>query len=225
MKLTVAIVDDHPLFRKGFKNLLESIPEIDSVIEAENGVEMLEKLQTHKPDIVLTDIKMPEMDGKELTDFIKKHYPEIKVIVVSMFDDEDIIVDIVKRGANAFLSKQSTTEEVQNAIQTVVNNDYYFNEMVSAALVKGIVSQKKESENSSKNDNKDRENDINGFTDKELKVLKLLCKEYTNKEIAEALDLSPKTIEGYKSSLLEKTGAKSSVGLALFAVRNGLIRL
>ena len=72
MKLTVAIVDDHPLFRKGFKNLLESIPEIDSVIEAENGVEMLEKLQTHKPDIVLTDIKMPEMDGKELTDFIKK---------------------------------------------------------------------------------------------------------------------------------------------------------
>lgn len=223
MELTVAIVDDHPLFRKGFKNLLESIPEINTVIEASNGVEMLEMLQSTKPDIVLTDIKMPEMDGKELTDFIKKHYPEIKVIVVSMFDDEDIIIDVVKRGANAFLSKQSTPEEVNNAIKSVLQNDYYFNEMVSAALVKGIIAQPDNNDKiSSKNKNK--KSDALEFTDKELKVLKLICKEYTNNEIAEALDLSPKTIEGYKSRLLEKTGAKTSVGLALFAVRNGIIR-
>ena len=223
MKLTVAIVDDHPLFRKGFRNLLESIPEIEKVIEAENGVEMLEKLQKIKPDIILTDIKMPEMDGKELTDFIKKHYPEIKVIVVSMFDDEDIIVDVVKRGANAFLSKQSSTEEVQKAIITVLDNDYYFNEMVSSALVKGIVSQP--ADQKAEASSKKKQKKTIDLTNKELKVLKLLCKEYTNKEMAEALDLSPKTIEGYKSRLLEKTGAKSSVGLALFAVRNGIIRL
>jgi DNA-binding NarL/FixJ family response regulator len=223
MELTVAIVDDHPLFRKGFKNLLENIPEINTVIEASNGVEMLEILQSTKPDIVLTDIKMPEMDGKELTDFIKKHYPEIKVIVVSMFDDEDIIIDVVKRGANAFLSKQSTPEEVNNAIKSVLQNDYYFNEMVSAALVKGIIAQPDNNDKSSSK-NKNKKSDALEFTDKELKVLKLICKEYTNNEIAEALDLSPKTIEGYKSRLLEKTGAKTSVGLALFALRNGIIR-
>ncbi len=224
MNLTVAIVDDHPLFRKGFRNLLENIEGIDTVLEAANGVEMLEMLQKTKPDIVLTDIKMPEMDGKELTDFIKTHYPQIKVIVVSMFDDEDIIVDIVKRGANAFLSKQSSPEEVKKSIQTVVNDGYYFNEMVSAALVKGLTSAPDNNEEQSGKDKK-KKNDLPPFTDKELKVLKLLCKEYTNNEMAEALDLSPKTIEGYKSRLMEKTGAKSSIGLALFAVRNGLIRL
>ncbi len=224
MNLTVAIVDDHPLFRKGFRNLLENIEGIDTVLEAANGVEMLEMLQKTKPDIVLTDIKMPEMDGKELTDFIKTHYSQIKVIVVSMFDDEDIIVDIVKRGANAFLSKQSSPEEVKKSIQTVVNDGYYFNEMVLAALVKGLTSAPDNNEEQSGKDKK-KKNDLPPFTDKELKVLKLLCKEYTNNEMAEALDLSPKTIEGYKSRLMEKTGAKSSIGLALFAVRNGLIRL
>ncbi len=223
MNITVAIVDDHPLFRKGFKNLLENIEGIDTVLEAANGVEMLEMLQKTKPDIVLTDIKMPEMDGKELTDFIKTHYPQIKVIVISMFDDEDMIVDIVKRGANAFLSKQSSPEEVERAIQTVLNDGYYFNEMVSAALVKGLTSAPDNKTSNGKD--KKKKSELPSFTDKELKVLKLLCKEYTNNEMAEALDLSPKTIEGYKSRLMEKTGAKSSIGLALFAVRNGLIRL
>jgi len=113
---------------------------------------------------------------------------------------------------------------VKKSIQTVVNDGYYFNEMVLAALVKGLTSAPDNNEEQSGKDKK-KKNDLPPFTDKELKVLKLLCKEYTNNEMAEALDLSPKTIEGYKSRLMEKTGAKSSIGLALFAVRNGLIRL
>ncbi len=213
-KIKLAIVDDHDLFRKGMIALLSSYNEFEITIEASNGKELIEKLRAKKADVVLLDLQMPQMDGVETTEYLQIKYPDIKIIVVTMHNEDGFIQHLIRKGANGFLLKNQEIEEVVAAIHSVVNTNYYFNDFVSKALVTALISG---------NNIKPTFNNTINFSDKELEIIKLISREKTNKEIAELLTLSTRTIENYREKILAKTNAKNSIGIVMYAVKHKLI--
>jgi DNA-binding NarL/FixJ family response regulator len=215
-KINVIITDDHKLFRKGIIALLEDFDFIGETNEASNGAELLEMLAKMKtlPDVILLDLRMPVMDGLEAHNNIKKLYPEIKVIILTMEDDEHYILHLISEGVNGYLLKNADPDEMEKAILKVVENGYYFSENISTLVVKGMV--KKDMSEVLPN------LDLN---ERELQILELICKEFTAAEIAEELNLSVRTVEGYRQKLIDKTGVKNIAGLVIFAVKNNLFPL
>ncbi len=213
-KIKLAIADDHKIFRNGLKATLEDCADFDLVLEASNGRQLLGMLVSVVPDVILMDIKMPEMDGIQTTAFVKQHYKNIKILALSMFNEDKYIVDMMKAGASGYLLKNAEPEEIIEAISTVYNKDYYFNEHLSVTLIKQLAG-----------------NNLHGaaatslidFNEREIEVLKLVCQEYSNQEIADKICLSVRTVEGYRARLFEKTRSKNLVGLVIFAVKTGII--
>jgi DNA-binding NarL/FixJ family response regulator len=212
--INIAIADDHFIFRSGLKRCLEFSDAVTIVSEAADGKELLRQLATQKTDIVLTDIHMPVMDGIEATRYIREFYPQIKVLALSMSEEEDIIVKAIQAGVNGYLVKSVDPEEIARAIGCIIESGYYFNKYVSAAMARQL-SRKNETPGQHPRD------DLN-FREKE--VLKLVCEERTNVEIAQQLFVSPRTVEGYRSRLIEKSGARNIAGLVLFAIKIGIIK-
>lgn len=208
------IADDHKIFRKGVVFSLSDYPELTLVGEAENGNQIIKLLAGTTPDVILMDLKMPEMDGIEATQYIHQHYPDIKVLVLSMYDDEKFIVHLMENGAAGYLLKNSEPDEIKNAILGAVMNGYYFTDLVNRAMLKKIVTHK--------HFKPTFKNEIQ-LTDRELEVLHLICEEHTAPEIAKMVYLSPRTVEGIRGKLIEKIGVKNTAGLVMYAVRNGLI--
>jgi len=213
-KIKLAIADDHKIFRNGLKATLEDCGNFDLMLEASNGKQLIAMLNTALPDVILMDIKMPELDGIQTTAHIKQHYPNIKVLALSMFNEDKYIVDMMKAGASGYLLKNAEPEEIIEAISTVYQKDYYFNEHLSVTLIKQL---------SSNNKNGGATQYPVDFNDREIEVLKLVCQEYSNQEIADKMCLSVRTVEGYRARLFEKTHSKNLVGLVIFAVRTGII--
>jgi DNA-binding NarL/FixJ family response regulator len=213
-KIKLAIADDHKIFRNGLKATLEDCADFDLVLEASNGRQLLGMLVSVVPDVILMDIKMPEMDGIQTTAFVKQHYKNIKILALSMFNEDKYIVDMMKAGASGYLLKNAEPEEIIEAISTVYDKDYYFNEHLSVTLIKQLAG-----------------NNVHGaaatslidFNEREIEVLKLVCQEYSNQEIADKICLSVRTVEGYRARLFEKTRSKNLVGLVIFAVKTGII--
>lgn len=212
-KIKIAVVDDQLLFRKGFIALLKDYEEIDVTIEVSNGKELLEQLKKKKVDVVITDLEMPIMDGIETTENVRKKYPEIKILALTMHDEDSFVVHLIEKGVNGFLLKDYDIELVIDAIYAVIENGYYFNDRVSKAMVKGLVKSSKIVP---------RFNHIQ-LTQREITIIELVCKELTNKEIAERLFVSPRTIDGHRERIMQKIGAKNVVGLIMYAVKNHLI--
>lgn len=212
-KKVVAIVDDQYLFRKGFKALLYENANVDVLFEAENGVQLLEKLKVQQPEIIFLDIDMPEMDGIEATDRVRAKYPNIKIIILTSYYEENLALNLMERGANAFLSKNTNIEIIIKAINSVMTEGYYFDFLVSKVMAKGLAW--------SKFRNSDKE--LPKLSKREVEVVKLICKQHTNNEIASIMSLSPRTIDTYRENILNKTGAKNIVGIALFAFQHRLI--
>lgn len=212
-KASIVIVDDHKLFRKGISTLLQDFYFIDEILEAGNGVELLQMLKEKNslPDVILLDIQMPEMDGVETQKYIRKLYPELKVIILTMEDDEQFILHMIAEGVNGYLLKNADPEELEMALQKVLKNDFYFPANMAQMLLKSSL-QKPSSDQI-----------IPEFSEREMEVLDLICREYTAPQIADKLHLSTRTIEGYRGKLLEKTGAKNIAGLVVFAMKNKLI--
>jgi DNA-binding NarL/FixJ family response regulator len=215
-KINVIITDDHKLFRKGIIALLEDFDFIGETREASNGAELLELLTKMKtlPDVILLDLRMPVMDGVEAHSKIRKLYPDIKVIILTMEDDEQYILHLISEGVNGYLLKNAEPDEMEKAILKVVENGYYFSENISTLVVKGMV----------KGDVSEAI-PVPDFNERELQVLELICKEFTATEIAEKLNLSARTVEGYRQKLIEKAGVKNVAGLVIFAVKNNLFPL
>ncbi|CAN5705083.1 response regulator transcription factor [soil metagenome] len=206
-----AIADDHKLFRRGVIAALEDTPALKLVLEAENGRELLNNLNKAKPDIILLDLKMPEMDGIETTIEIRKHNNEVKIIIITMLDDEKYVIHLMEIGANGYLLKNAEPEEIKAAIFTAYENGYYFNDFVNKALLKKLVHKTQLKPVF----NKDIE-----LTSREIEVLKLICQEQTANEISKLIFLSPRTVEGIRTKLLEKIGVKNTAGLVMYAVKN-----
>lgn len=215
-KINVIITDDHKLFRKGIIALLEDFDFIGETKEASNGAELIDLLAKMKvlPDVILLDLRMPVMDGVEAHKQIRKLYPEIKVIILTMEDDEQYILHLISGGVNGYLLKNADPDEMERAILKVVENGYYFSENISTLVVKGIV--KKDVSEALP---------IADFNERELQILELICKEFTAAEIAEELNLSVRTVEGYRQKLVDKAGVKNVAGLVIFAVKNNLFPL
>lgn len=212
-KIDIVITDDHKLFRKGMASLLEDFEFINNINEAGNGIELLNLLEKANPfpDVVLLDLQMPEMDGMEVTPKIREKYPDLKIIILTMQDDEQIILHMIHAGVNGYLMKNAEPDELEKAIRSVIKKDLYFPEDISR-LIYGSLHQQKTTR---------KEVDL---TDRELEVLKLICKELTASEIASELMVSPRTVEGYRTRLLDKTGAKNLAGLVVFAFKNQIVK-
>jgi len=213
--INLAIVDDHKIFRNGLKATLEDCPEFNLIIEASNGKELIGQLADRVPDLILMDIKMPEMDGMQTTAHIQQHFKQIKVLALSMHNEDKYIVDMMKAGASGYLLKNAEPEEIIEAILTVHNKGFYFNEHLSVTLIKQLVGPSSYSGSAEQ-----QQVDLN---DREIEVLKLVCQEHSNQEIADKIFLSVRTVEGYRARLFEKTGSKNLVGLVIFAIKKGII--
>ncbi len=209
-KINIVITDDHKLFRKGIIALLEDFDFIGEIEEASNGAELLELLGNKEvlPDIILLDLKMPVMDGVETQQKIRKLYPNIKIIILTMEDDEQYILYLISEGVNGYLLKNADPDEMEEAILKVDEIGYYFSENISTLVLQNL----KKMEKTETIFNPD-------FTEREIQVLELICKEYSNNEIAETFKVSIRTAEGYRQKLIDKSGAKSIAGLVILALK------
>lgn len=211
--INVVIADDHEIFRDGLKLMLRNAERINIVGEAVNGKQLLQVIKDTSPDVIITDIKMPEMDGVEATKYVREHYPDMKVIALSMFDDEQLILEMLDSGAIGYLLKNSDKAEVIEAVHTVFTGIPYYCKITSAKMAKLIAF--------SKHSDRKRKKEAE-FTDREKEIIVLMCEEYTNKEIAEKLHISARTIEGIRMKILEKMNAKNIAGIVVEAIRLGI---
>lgn len=213
--INVAIADDQVLFRKGMVSLINSFYDINVKLEAGSGQELIDHLEDDSIDLVLLDISMPGMNGLETLANLKINYPGIKVIIVSAHDEEKYVIKMIDLGANAYLIKNAEPDEVENAIRTVVSNDFYFNKRTLEAMKNGYKYKKEKIILSS----------TELLTNREKEILQLLCKEQTTPEIASSLFISERTVEGHRQNLLTKTGCRNTAGLVIFAIKEGLFNI
>ncbi len=214
--IKVLITDDHVLYRAGVKTALSSKKDVKVIAEADNGMHLLNMLKLVQPDVILLDIQMPVMDGISALPEIKKNWPHIKVIMLTMMDDHSMITKLMELGANSYLSKTSDIEVIYDAIKTCYEQEYYFNALTNKALLTNL----KAKNNLTPQKMIQAEANLN---DKELLILKLMCEEKSTKEIADIVELSPRTVEAIRDKLKVKTGAKSTAGLILYAVKNNIL--
>ncbi len=212
--IKAAIADDHKIFRKGVILSLRAYPNIKFVQEAENGEELLAGLPESQPDVILMDLRMPQKDGIEATKIISKQYPNIKVLVLTMYEDERFVSFLMENGANGYLLKSADPAEIRNAIMEVMARGYYLNNFVNRVLLKKSHSRSKSIPSL---------NSEVTLNDKEREVVRLLCMEFTASEIAQKMEISPRTVEAIKDRLMERFGAKNTAGLVFFAVKNNLV--
>ncbi|MDZ4795257.1 MAG: response regulator transcription factor [Bacteroidota bacterium] len=213
-KIKIAIADDYKIFREGLKVGFSADENLEVILEADNGEELLKALETTTPDIIIMDLKMPIMDGMEATKAVRKKYPAIKVLVVTMYDDDKFIIHLMENGANGYLLKNTEPDEIIKSIYAVYENGYYFNDVVNKALLKKLVL---------KNNLKPSFNQNVELTEREMEVLKLICEEKTAAEIAKDIFLSPRSVEGIRQRLIEKIGVRNTAGLVMFAVKNNMV--
>jgi DNA-binding NarL/FixJ family response regulator len=212
----VLIADDHVLYRAGVKTALSSKNDVKVIAEADNGMHLLTMLKAIQPDVILLDIQMPVMDGITALPEIKKNWPDVKVIMLTMLEDHSMITKLMELGANSYLSKTSDIEVIYEAIKTCFEQDYFFNALTNKALLTNL----KQRNQVTPQKLVQQEAQLN---DKEMLILKLMCEEKTTKEIADMVDLSPRTVEAIRDKLKVKTGAKSTAGLIMYAVKNNIL--
>ncbi len=207
--IRVLIADDHVIFRKGLTAILNEITSVKVVAEASTGCEVIECLKSGAVDVVLMDIKMPGMDGIEATKKISEKYPDVCVIALTMHEEIGYFNRMLEAGAKGFLLKKTNQDQLKEAINAVCRGENYFAEEF-AMSVQGTARQKT--------------TQLINLTDREREVLEFICKGYSNYEISKKLGLSHRTIDGHRSRLFEKTGAKNAPNLVMFAIKNGLVK-
>ncbi|WP_443937469.1 response regulator [Pedobacter sp. MW01-1-1] len=208
--ISIAIVDDHTLFRSGLVSLLEEFEELNIVFEATNGIDLQAKLAQSNPvQLILMDINMPQMDGYQATKWVKDNYPGIFILALSMFEEEQAIIGMLRAGAVGYMLKESNPSDVLTAIKAIVSKGFYMNEMVSGRLLIAVKD----------GDSKPI------FTPRELTFLQHCSTEMTYKEIADLMSVSPRTVDNYRESLFSKLNIKSRTGLVVYAIRNNIISI
>ncbi|HMW65382.1 MAG TPA: response regulator transcription factor [Chitinophagaceae bacterium] len=213
-QIRVAIADDHKIFRDGIRMALKDKEFLKIVWEAEDGKDLMHKLKIKLPDVILMDIRMPEIDGINAISIIRKEFESIKIIILTMYDDQEMITKMMEMGANAYLTKTTDPEEIYQAILTCMNDDFYFNDLVNKAVLLKLQ-HKKTVKQFYPNPVK--------FSDKELKILKLIAEDKTTEEISKEVFLSPRTIETIRQNMKQKVGAKTIAGLVMYGMRNKML--
>ncbi|MEQ8338094.1 MAG: response regulator transcription factor [Cyclobacteriaceae bacterium] len=209
----IILVDDHKIIRDGLKMYFDGNEDYVVEAEAENGIQALEILAEKSFDLVITDISMPEMDGITLAQEIKAKYPDQKVMALTMMGENQHIKHMLAAGVNGYILKNSDKSEIMNAIKTILNGENYYSGSVTKIIIDGIAGKKKPTQ---------RLTLETPLTTREKEVLKLIVKEYSNKEIADQLFISVRTVDAHKRNLLEKTGCKNIAGLVVYALEHNI---
>jgi DNA-binding NarL/FixJ family response regulator len=213
-KYKVALVDDHSMLRHGLATVVDSIDNYTTVAQCDNGEDFIHAVKTQRllPDIVLLDVSMPVMDGFETAKWIAENLPSAKILVLSMFDDEKSIIRMIKNGARGYILKDGEPEELKIALHNVLTQGYHFNDLVNGKLVHMVVT--------NNNRNLPTQYTEVPLTSREETFLKYCCSEMTYKEIATLMNVSNRTVEGYRDQLFVKLQLKTRVGLVLYAIKN-----
>lgn len=214
-KVKILIVDDHPMIRHGIKSLLDDEDKFDVADEADNGNEALKKLSKNHFDLVIMDIKMPEMNGIEATEEIVKNYPDVKVLAISMYDEQRYIVKMLQAGALGYVLKNTGKQELMTAINTVMDGESYFSQEVSSIMMSQFMSKKTMS-------NEPVREDV-VLTKRETEIIRLIAEELTNTEIADRLGISPRTVDTHRRNLLQKLDVKNTAGLVKYAIQHHIL--
>jgi DNA-binding NarL/FixJ family response regulator len=214
--IRIVLADDHEIFRDGFSVMLKKQDDIKLIGEAGDGKELIAITERLMPDIVLTDIKMPKIDGIRATEIIREKFPGINIIALSMFDDDNLIIDMLEAGARGYLLKSAHKSEIIDAIKTVYKHEIYYCKTTSAKLVHMIAQNRFDPS---------KEIQKSKFSQKEIDIMRLICQEASNKDIAASLFLSIRTIEGYREKIQEKIRAKNAAGIVVYAIKTGIYKL
>ncbi len=214
MSIKVFIVDDHAIFRKGLKALLDELPIAEFAGEASNGKEFLEKIQRKPPEIVLMDVKMPVMDGLEATLRALETHPDLKIITLSMFDDQEYLEEMIQAGAVGYMLKNISKEHLEKAIEKITAGGSYFCENMIMVATKKVTKNKQDAE---------KQQIIDSLSKRELEILELICKGFSTKQISEKLSISPRTVDGHRNNMINKTGFNNTPALVSFAINNNLV--
>ena len=212
-QIRIVIADDHEMLREGFHNMLKKQTDIRLVGEAADGKELIDVVEKQKPDVVITDIKMPGMDGIQATRAILKKFPDIGIIALTLYDEDNLIIDMLEAGAKGYLTKTASKPEVLEAIHAVYKQNTFYCKHTSARLIQLIAKSRF---------NPNKKTTQPQFNEREVEIIRLICKEYTSKEIAQATGLSVRTVEGYREKIQEKMKVKNMVGIAIYAIRKGI---
>lgn len=218
MKNKVVIVDDHLLIAKAISSIVNEFDEFEVLYEVGNGKKLVEKISTErddKPNIVLLDVSMPEMNGFETAAWLTSNYPEILILALSVQDDEETLLNMIKNGARGYLHKNVHPEDLEKALKSLIENGVFFPSWATSKIAKSMVNPKQQKENKG----------VGHLTGREEEFLEYVCLEMTYKEIADKMCCSPRTVEGYRDSICEKLGLNSRVGLALYAIKHGYYQI
>jgi DNA-binding NarL/FixJ family response regulator len=212
--MKILIADDHQLFRRGLKSLIRKFDFVSKVREAENGREVIETLRTEMYDVIFMDISMPLMNGTDATKIVKRDFPAVKVIALSMYEDQKHVIEMMESGASGYILKNTNEGEIKTALLKIAGGELYFTRQLSEALINSLIHK-----------HNLRKNEFFGLIScREKEILDLICQEYTTKQIAESLFLSEKTVEWHRLNLLQKTNSKNIVGVVLFALKHDIIQ-
>ncbi len=210
-KKKIIVVDDHEFFRKGVVMTINSFDYAQVVGEAENGEKFITLLETITPDLVLTDIKMPQMSGLVATKLALERIPDLKIIALSMYGEEEYLEEMIKAGVQGFLLKNISRDDLDHALRTILDGDIYYSEKLLPFFTKKI-----RNESGSK---------IENLTTRELEILRYVARGLTNREIAKILNLSDRTVSNHRANLLSKTGSRNTVELLIYSIKNKLVKL
>jgi DNA-binding NarL/FixJ family response regulator len=214
-RIKLLIADDHEIYRDGLKLMLRKQKDMVIVDEAGDGQELVQLAKKHEPHVILTDIKMPRLDGIAATKIILEHNDKIAVIALSMFNEDSLLVDMLEAGAKGYLLKNADKKEIIDAIKAVYEGEPYYCKHTNMRLSKIMSSVKTHT----------APTETINFSEKEMEVIALTCQEKSNKEIAEQMCVSYRTVEGYKQKILDKMDVKSSAGIVIYAVKHKLINM
>ena len=214
VNIRIAIADDHELLRQGIQQLITSIEGFEIVGDASNGEELVRLVQQSLPDVVLMDVKMPKLNGLDATKIINAEYPHIGIIGLSSFDEDDLIMEMIRAGARGYLLKNTTRKELSEAVLAVYRGETYYCHDINRKLAQ-IVARGGAPQASTRGPL---------FTTRELQVIKLICEEYSSKQIAAELELKTRTVERYRDGIMEKMGFRNSAGLVKYALQFGLYK-
>ncbi|MEI6852062.1 MAG: response regulator transcription factor [Bacteroidota bacterium] len=215
-KIKIILVDDHQIVRDGIKALLNDAEDIDVISEAASYNELREKLKLQDPDIIVMDISLPEISGLEITKMLSETYPNLKVLILSMYTGEDFIFNAIKAGAKGYLPKNTTRKEIIDAIHAVYNNNEYYSESISKVILKSYV-QKAKTADSLPERAEDK------LSSREIEILKYFAGGMSNQEIADKLFISIRTVESHKNHIMQKLELKSTVDLIKYAIKNKIV--
>ncbi|MCX6277770.1 MAG: response regulator transcription factor [Bacteroidetes bacterium] len=216
--IRIFLVDDHQLVRDGIKALLMSSKDVLILGEASTGKECFEKIALEQPDILILDISLPDTTGIEITRKVSELYPAIRILILSMYTNEDFIFNSVKAGARGYLPKNTSREELLDAIHTIYGGDEFFADSISRIMLKSYVRKAKEDDLSS-------QGGTVPLTTREIEILKLFAEGFINKEISDRLDISIRTVETHKNHIMKKLEMKSTVELIKYAIRNKIVEI